>query len=106
MIDKVYISKYFENIKEQNVFSVKDELNWGFYFSHNKIELLKSAINHTIFTLYDFKEIVCCDNLYYLQIAKNEFHTEDTLLNRCNELYEFSKKLGIDSFDGFDVEPL
>jgi len=104
MIKKSYIKEYFKTINNIKNLDLKKELNWGFYFSHNKKEHLIIVSNHSILSKYDFKEIVSCDNTYYLQIAKNEIHTEESLYKRCVELYEFSKKLGIESFDGFDVE--
>jgi len=106
MVKKSYIIKYFQTIKNQKDLDLKKELNWGFYFSHNKKEHLVNISNHTILNKYDFKEVVSCDSSYYLQIAKNEIHTEESLFKRCIELYEFSKNQGIESFDGFDVEEI
>lgn len=104
MIKKTYIKKYFKTINSLKNLDLKKELNWGFYFSHDKKEHLINVSNHSILSKYDLIEIVSCDNSYYLQIAKNEIHTEETLFERCIELYKFSKNQGIDSFDGFDVE--
>lgn len=106
MVKKSYIKDCFKTIKSEDVLNLESELNWGFYFSHREKELLNIALNHNILSTYDFIEIVCCDDLYYLQIAKNELHTEETLFVRCYELYKFSKELGIDTFHGFDVDEI
>lgn len=106
MIKKSYIEKYFKTIKKQTDLNLKEQLNWGFYFSHNKKELLVRALDSSFFNTYDFTEVVCCNNSYYLQITKNEIHTKESLFERCKELYIFSKNLGINSFEGFDVEKI
>lgn len=104
MINKSCITKYFENLKNHDGIDSKCELNWAFYFSHSEKDLLESVKVHLILKGYDFSEVIYCDNLYYLQIAKNEIHTEDSLLKRCIELFDFSKKFGINTFEGFDAQ--
>jgi hypothetical protein len=104
MIKKSYIKEYFKTINSIKNLDLEKELNWGFYFSHKEKQHLINISKNSALNKYDFKEIVSCDNIYYLQIAKNEIHTEESLFKRCVELYEFSKIQGIDRFDGFDVE--
>lgn len=106
MFEKSYITEHFKIINNQKIFDLKEELSWGFYFSNKDKELLNIACKHALLNIYDFIEVIYCDDLYHLQVAKNEIHTEESLFQRCNELYEFSKSLGIDSFNGFDVEEI
>lgn len=106
MVKKSYIKDCFKTIKSEDVLNLESELNWGFYFSHKDKKLLNSLIDHTQLSIYDFVEIVYLDDLYYLQIAKNELHNEETLFKRCKELYKFCKKLGVDTFHGFDVDEI
>lgn len=106
MITREKVTEYLNHIILEKNIDLKNKLSWGYFFTHYEKDTLKVAKNIFISEKYDFVEIIEENGTFHLHIEKIETHNIYTLYLKCLELYSLSIELGIDEFNGFDVEDI
>lgn len=110
MIDKRTIKTFFEDLAKSDKFDENSNLLWGFFFLDTNKEKLKkiseklSSINLEFVDIFEAEmEDNSLPKEYYLHLQKKEHHTEESLLQRNEYLYQIAKEFQINAYDGFDV---
>ena len=84
-------------------FDLNQPMQWNFYFLSKEKTLLDKVIEELKGFEYSFI-INKKDNYYRLIASKTEVLAPEKLNNRITAFHELAEFVGIDSFDGWDVE--
>ena len=107
------LQEMFENIKKDTDWNISGDMLWGYFFTHNELQLLENVAELLEKQGYKKVSIYLSDKeeadeqeQFWLHIEKIETHTPESLDARNDEFYIFANKHNIDSYDGMDVGPV
>lgn len=103
----------FENIEKETSWDMRNNMLWGYFFTHHEPEKLEHAAGVLRDNGYRIVDIYLSEkddpqesDTFWLHVEKIETHTPVSLDKRNDELYLFAADIGLDSYDGMDVGPL
>ena len=96
----------FEEMKSSPGFDTSKPLQWGFFFISPSKEALSKINKQLQSEGYQYVEEYQDENgNFWLQLAKIEIHTPESLHKRNGVLFSFAKRFSGVSYDGWDVTP-
>lgn len=97
------IKNIFKRMSDNGI-DTRKELLWGYFFANKTIEPLEKIAKKLNERRYKKVEIHQDENgFYWLNLAKIDVHTPESLFVLCEEFNELARSNKLDSFDGFDV---
>ena len=110
MIERATIEEFFRAVSESRHVDINKPQLWGFFFLDSDISKLKKLGDYLQEDGYTFVDIFEAESVsesqeieYYLHVEKEEIHDVDSLIIRSSNLSEIIDKMGVKSYDGFDV---
>lgn len=112
VITKDSLVEMFANISKKTTWDMSGPMLWGYFFTDSSPQKLESVVSELEKGGYRYVEIFQADkesqsepDVWWLHVEKVEIHSPETLNIRNQQLYEFARKHGLDSYDGMDVGP-
>ena len=103
----------FGNIAEKSDWDLSGKMLWGYFFTHHEPKALEPLRNELVANGYRFVELYQSRKndqdgppLWWLHVEREEIHTPQSLDQRNDTLYLLAARLGVDSYDGMDMEPI
>lgn len=112
MIDREALDKMFDSIAEQGKWDMSQPMLWGFFFTNRDPKRLHEIAPILQSREYEFVDIFKSEkddpakaDLWWLHVQRVEVHSVDSLYARNEQLVDFAREHGLDSYDGMDVGP-
>jgi hypothetical protein len=110
VIDRGTLREMFDNIAEQGQWDMSQPMLWGYFFTNSDPRRLTEVVPILQSRDYEFVDVFKSDkddpaeaDLWWLHVQRVEVHSVDSLFARNEQLHDFAKEHGLDSYDGMDV---
>jgi hypothetical protein len=110
VIDRSKLQEMFDSIAERGQWDMSRPMLWGYFFTHSDREALNAVVPLLQIRDYEYVEIHQSDkddpteaDLWWLHVQRVEVHSVDSLFARNEQLSDFAREHGLDSYDGMDV---
>jgi len=109
-IDRAALEELFANIRAKTSWPIDGDMLWGYFFADTDRDKLERCGRELEALGYRFvgvqKPEDDDDETLFLRVERIETHTVDTLEERNMELYALADRLGLQTYDGMDVNPV
>lgn len=111
MITRDQVEALFEAVRKEAPWSPDEICLWGYFFTDRDREKLARAgrvlegLGYRMVGIFEPEEEDEDQDRFFLHVEREERHTVDTLDRRNTELYLLADELGLESYDGVDIEP-
>lgn len=102
------IKGMFRKMKTEAKWDMSKPMLWGYFFldpDKKKLEALTKKLSREKFDIVNI-EATDDKEVYRLHIEEKTIHTPESLIKQNNRLEYLAKENDIESFDGWDVEPI
>jgi hypothetical protein len=110
VIDREALTEMFESIAKQGQWDMSRPMLWGYFFTHSEPNRLNEVVPILQSRDYEFVDVYQSEkddptkpDLWWLHVQRVEVHSVDSLYARNEQLNDFAKEHGLDSYDGMDV---